>query len=300
LTYVRTAALSRQEAPQFAALMDDEVIALRLLPAWVRWLYLELVAMSDFKTGHIYTSYARLASLLDCDQPTQGGKRLDVPTIKQIRTALDTLDRMQLALRDKAGNEEKRELKILVRPRQGLGASNAEQGRGKGRPQTPQNYDKHGPERKPDPGAGQMSGQGVQERNSLLPLPLHVDKLSTRAGRSNTSELAPQGGSNRPSGARPPGAHTRPPRGQESALPGHAPRELGDDERAWLAADSAERIRLSRERWAAQRAHEPPGVRVDDPSTWARDADGRLVLPVDHPSNQALRPERGPDKPFWS
>lgn len=205
LKLVRTAALSRHEAPQFAALMDDEVIALRLLPAWVRWLYLELVAMSDFKTGLIYTSYARLASLLDCDQPTQGGKRLDTPTIKQIRTALDTLNTMNLALRDRAGNEEKRELKIFVRPREGLGASKAKEGRGKGRPPSRQNYDKHGPERKPDNELGQMLGQGVQEPNTLLPPPLHVDNLSTFDGPENSHQQAP-------------------PRGPDSAPAGHAPR----------------------------------------------------------------------------
>jgi hypothetical protein len=300
LNLVRSVALSRQEAPQFTALMEDEVVALRMLPGWVRWLYLELVAMSDFKTGLIYTSYARLASLLDCDQPTQGGKRLDVPTIKQIRTALDTLNRMNLALRDRAGNEEKRELKIFVRPRQGLGASEAKEGRGKGRPQTPQNYDKHGAERKPDTQLGQRVGQGVQDPNTLLPPPLHVDNLSTRGGRRNTSELTPKGVEQSPSGARPPGDHTRPPRGQNRPLPGHAPRALSDEERAVAAAEQAERIRVEREVWAAQRAHEPPGLRLDDPTTWATDEEGRVVLPIDHPSNQARRQGRGPQKAAWS
>lgn len=205
---VRTAALSRQEAPTFAALTDEEVIALRLVPAWVRWLYLELVAMSDFKTGLIYTSYARLASLLDCDQPERG-KRLDIPTMKQIRTALDTLAKMNLALRDKAGNVEKRELKILVSPRVGLGASNQKKGRETGRPQKAQNYDEHGTQRKPDTQIGQRSGQGVQERNSLLPLPLHVDKLSPGEGRKKADALrasikGPPRGQKAPSGGRAP------------------------------------------------------------------------------------------------
>lgn len=200
---VRTAALSRHEAPQFAALMDDEVIALRLIPPWMRWLYLELVAMSDFKTGLIYTSYARLASLLDCDQPERG-KRLDVPTLKQIRSALDTLNDMQLALRDRAGNEEKRELKIFVRPREGFSASSGKKGREKGRPQSRQNYDKHGPERKPDNEMGQRTGQGVQDPNTLLPPPLHVDNLSTFDGPPNGHQQAP-------------------PRGPKQAPAGHAP-----------------------------------------------------------------------------
>lgn len=245
---VRTAALSRQEAPTFAALTDEEVIALRLLPAWVRWLYLELVAMSDFKTGVVYASYARLASLLDCDQP-QGGKRLDVPTIKQIRTALDTLGRMNLALRDKAGNEEKRELKILVPPRVGLGASNEKKGRGKGRPQNGYNYDEHGPQRKPDTQIGQRSGQGVQEVNSLLPPPLHLEKLSTDDGPENTSHQAPQGG-------------------QSPAPAGHAPQvtELCD---GW--------------RFGPPLPYDSPAVDMRDPANWARDERGRLIPPVGFP-----------------
>jgi hypothetical protein len=185
----------------------------------VRWLYFELVAMSDFKTGLVYTSYARLASLLDCDQPERG-KRLDTPTIKQIRTALDTLARMNLALRDRTANEEKRELKILVAPRVGLGASNEKKGRVKGRPQNGYNYDEHGPSRKPDTQIGQRAGQGVQDGNSLLPPPLHVHKLSTVEGPENTS-------------------HQGPPRGPTHAPSGHAPRltELGHD---WRIGDQVD------------------------------------------------------------
>ncbi len=291
LKIVRTAALSRTEAPQFAALMDDEVVALRLVPPWVRWLYLELVAMSDFKTGRIFTSYARLASLLDCDQPERG-KRLDVPTLKQIRTALDTLNKMNLALRDKAGNEEKRELKILVRPREGLGAPADKKGREKGRPQMPQNYDKHGPERIPDHEIRQRAGQGVQEPNTLLPPPLHVDKLSTRGGRWNTSHQAPPRGPTPAPSGHAPGSRHAPPGGHSFAPAGHAPErrdDLSGDELALLAQREAQQITLARERWAAERAHEPPTVRVDDPDTWQRDAEGRAILPVDHPCNQARR-----------
>lgn len=246
---VRTAALSRHEAPTFAALTDEEVIALRLLPAWVRWLYLELVAMSDFKTGVVYASYARLASLLDCDQPERG-KRLDTPTIKQIRTALDTLGRMNLALRDKAGNEDKRELKILVSPRVGLGASADKKGREKGRAQKPQNYDKHGPERKPDNQIGQGAGQGVQEPNSLLPPPLHLEKVSTGEGPENTSHQAPPGG-------------------PSLAPAGHAPHvtELCD---GW--------------RFGPPKPYDSPAVDMRDPANWARDERGRLIPPIGFPS----------------
>lgn len=295
---VRTAALSRLEAPQFAALTDEEVVALRLVPAWVRWLYLELVAMSDFKTGLIYTSYARLASLLDCDQPERG-QRLDVPTLKQIRTALDTLNRMNLALRDRAGNEEKRELKIFVRPRDGLGASTDKQGREKGRPQSRQNYDKHGAQRKPDRESGQRSGQGVQEPNTLLPPPLHVDNLSTRGDRSNTSKKAPPGGpSPAPAGHAPVvpamqplaaalegvGQHQGPPGGQSSAPAGHAP-----PDGRFVGPPPPMQAR---------------GVDMRDPANWPRDEQGRLVPPVGHAIHRLNRAQSpgldgaGPDFSF--
>lgn len=244
---IRTAALSRQEAPTFAALMDDEVIALRLVPAWVRWLYLELVAMSDFKTGLIYTSYARLASLLDCDQPERG-RRLDTPTIKQIRTALDTLNTMNLALRDRKGNEDKRELKIFVRPREGFSASSEKKGREKGRPQTRQNYDKHGPERTPDRQIRQRTGQGVQDSNTLLPPPLHVDNFSTGEGPENSHQQAPPGG-------------------PTPAPSGHAPpwSQVGDGWRVGPPLPIHAR-----------------GVDMTDPANWPRDELGRLVPPIGH------------------
>lgn len=251
---VRTAALSRHEAPQFAFLTDEEIIALRLVPAWMRWLFLELVAMSNFKTGVIYTSYARLASLLDCDQPERG-KRLDVPTIKQIRSALDTFNTMGLALRDRAGNEEKRELKILVNPRVSEAAPAEKKGREKGRHQNGYNYDEHGPQRKPDTQIGQRTGQGVQKPNTLLPPPLHVDNLSTGVGPEKTSQQAPPGG-------------------QSLAPAGHAPglTELGD---GW--------------RFGPPTPDRAAFVEYQDPTTWRRDERGRLIPPMGHPIARRIR-----------
>ncbi len=245
---VHTVAHARHAAPAFAVLKDHELLTLRQLPAWVRWLYLELVAMSDFKSGRVRTSYAQLAALLGYDAP-EHGPRVPVPTLKQIRTALDHLAGVGLTGRDKRTNEQTGALEILVLTREGFGTSTKEQGRVQGRGVSPRKADEHRAKPKQAPTSGQGSGQVYQEINSLLPLPLHVDKLSTGDGRKRAAELsdrlarergkkrAPQGASHPPLRGTPPVVpamtalgdvlpgvdHQGPPGGQASAPAGHAP-----------------------------------------------------------------------------
>lgn len=218
MSFIRTTAHARQAAPSFGALTDHEILKLRQLPAWVRWLYFELVAMSDFKTGMVRTSYAQLAALLDPDQPIQGGRRLEAPTLKQIRTALDWLYQLGLALRDRRGNERAGVLQIQVPGRAGFGAPKPEKGRGKGRVQSPENPDAIGTR----PGQGVQLGQGlgqVVQEVKPLSLPSHVDKLSPGDGRAKARALSDQLRRDRTKKVAPPGGQTTAPAALAPVVP---------------------------------------------------------------------------------
>lgn len=69
---VGTVTLSRGTAPAFLPLTEHEVTNLRHLPAWMRWLFLELVGIANFKTGKGCASWARLEELMDWDKPERG------------------------------------------------------------------------------------------------------------------------------------------------------------------------------------------------------------------------------------
>lgn len=251
---VRTAAHARNSAPPFAVVAQQEFIKVRQLPAWARWLFLELVAMSDFKTGAVSTSYAQLVALLGCDQPQTGGRRLDEPTLKQVRTGLDWLVAMNLIARDSERNEKQGHLRIfIVQVRASVSASNASKGRGKGRVKNAQNTDEHRAQPKVIPSEGQGLGQVFQhssskEKKAAPP----VDNLATgrvreqlkktaremrKTLRARPQKSAPQGANTPPLRGTPPvvpalarlgdvlggGSHQAPPGGQTNAPAGHAP-----------------------------------------------------------------------------
>jgi hypothetical protein len=244
---IRTAAHARNTAPPFGIVGQAEILKLRQLPAWVRWLLLELRLMSDFQTGMVSTSYAQLVAMLDCDQPQTGGRRLESPTLKQVRTALDWLDAMGLAVRDKRNNEAKGVLKIRVTAASSLSASASVKGRGKGRVKTAQNTDEHEVQAKVTHSDGQGLGQVFQNSSSSTRPP---ENLSTgkarqqvkkqleemRAASGRTRKMPPPGGvSAGPAGHAPPvtalrigdvlgaGSRQAPPGGQKTAPGGHAP-----------------------------------------------------------------------------
>lgn len=123
----------RHQAPLFVALDGLELIQLRRFPGWVRWLFLELCAACDFETGELATSYAKLQALLECSQPRQGGPRLPVPSVPQIRRALDDLEAANMLGRDKAYNIKadggRGILFLSVGPRKNFGTAKANRDR---------------------------------------------------------------------------------------------------------------------------------------------------------------------------
>ena len=133
---------ARQAAPLFVQLSQHEVKKLRQLPAWQRWLFLELVALSDFETGRIYqgsdprVSYAKLAALLAHDQPP-GGPRIAPPSIDQIRRALAAFVQLGLLDRNTGANEGAGALFLAVEGRKSSVAHSANIARGSARGASP-------------------------------------------------------------------------------------------------------------------------------------------------------------------
>ena len=140
---VRSAAHSRHRAPPFAALDGLEAIALRKLTPWIRWLYLELRMLSDFRTGHVSTSWAVLLALMDCDQGERGGPAPFVPSRQQLRRAVEQLCALKLASVDHKTNERARGLFLHVLPIKSLGAPARKLGHGFDRPSTLRKASKH-------------------------------------------------------------------------------------------------------------------------------------------------------------
>jgi hypothetical protein len=139
----RRVALSRHNAPAWLALDGLEVVALRKLPAWMRWLYMELRALSDFKTGHVSTSWAQLVALMDCDAGERGGQSPHTPGMQQLRRAVDQLEGIGLLRRDGRTNERARGLFLFILPIKSLGAPAAKRDRSCDRPPTGRKASKH-------------------------------------------------------------------------------------------------------------------------------------------------------------
>lgn len=80
-------------------------------------LYLILLAESDFKTGEILTSYARLMDLCTPPRPEKGG-RGQGPTYQKIRYAIEQLITYGLVKRNAEKNEAQGMLRLYVKRRQ--------------------------------------------------------------------------------------------------------------------------------------------------------------------------------------
>lgn len=177
---VREAALSRQAAPAFLLLADWELVKLRQAPAFVRWLYVELLASSNLKTGAGKTSWARIAAVLDFDQAPTGRQRAGAVTLRQARDALDELAALGLVARDKGRNQAQGFLFFHVTPRAGLGSRIGESGRGSGRGSTPRKASNGAASSRtgvPVPAGVRAGGSG----ENSYPLPPTGRKLSTTA-----------------------------------------------------------------------------------------------------------------------
>lgn len=121
---IRTAALSRHTAPAFVLLAGPELMQLRKLNDFAFRLFLELLAMADFTTGHVWTTYPVLVALLDFDR-TPKAHAVPKPTQQRLRTALQSLIDLDLVKdMDRQRNERAGGLFFRVNGRGRISASN--------------------------------------------------------------------------------------------------------------------------------------------------------------------------------
>lgn len=79
-------------------------------------LFFLIVTQSNFNNGQLLTNYARLIELCTPPQPERG-RRMEGPSEKQVRRALDWLEGARLIKRDRAENKAQGLLKLSVRRR---------------------------------------------------------------------------------------------------------------------------------------------------------------------------------------
>lgn len=170
MKHVADAALSRHRAPDFVILAGLELMQLRKLSWLARAMFPELLALADHIDGKVSTSYAVLNALLRPDQP-EAGPRLDAPTIKRLRGALDELVALRLVRIDRIKNEKAQGLFLRVPSRVGISASARKQGREQGRDRKPTDQALERPSAKRPPRTGQGTGQGAQEEKINSPTP---------------------------------------------------------------------------------------------------------------------------------
>ena len=215
---VLTAALSRTQSPDFVTLYRWERVALRMLSGVARLLYEELVSLSSFKSGEISTSYAQLIALLTPDQPAHG-RRLPAPTLKQIRTAMDELQAVDLIARNKALNIDAGKLTLAVENRESARLRNANLGRDEGRVTKVKKWLTDSRLAKPAhrKRAGVRAG-GAEGSSFTTPLPHDSGEFSTGPGPQPPQPDTPPGGISV-------GEKLGPPRGADPrpAGAGHAP-----------------------------------------------------------------------------
>jgi hypothetical protein len=130
---VRAVAHARASAPRHAVLYGDELRKLRELPAWMRWLYVELVQLSDFETGRGRSSWAQLAALLDFDQMPGRPPAGAAVGVQQIRRAFAQLQAAGLVGRDPFANEQTGALFFELAPRHRRGVPSGAFDRGSDR-----------------------------------------------------------------------------------------------------------------------------------------------------------------------
>jgi hypothetical protein len=301
----------------WSVLLPSENAALFQLQPIACKLFLALLHCIEFKTGKGQTGYPSLMSIMT--PPYAGtGRRPKAPSRDDIKNALRELEAVGLIDRDAALSEDKKAIFFSVKPRTWEGVSSEQSTRLLTRRENPVNPDEHRAKRSRRGSSYPTSYPRIQESENLT-IPLKVDNLSTGEkaapstprGKKLTPprglNIAPQGGPTPPPEAltgteqgHGEGYQVAPPGGCLKPLRGTPPGELGDDERAWAAREQAARIEAERQAWRDERAHQPSTVRVDDPSTWQRDEGGGLILPIDHPTNQARRRSTGPRKAQWS
>lgn len=303
---------ARQHAyttPGAAALLitPDEARTLFTLPCWALRLFCALIHCADFRTGNGQAGYPELINLLTPDQPERG-RRHDVPTRDEIKHMLRRFADVGLIARDRAASEARGNIIFHIQPRTWDIASSEIAARKLARGAKAKKSVSIGAKSAPKGKIRPDTRPHLQEEEQFTPYPCEQPVLSTGKGKARRTargeKMGPPGGQNiGPDGPRPPpeartetgrgvgeGSHQGPPGGRDLAPAGHAPRELCDEERALLAQQQAQEIDQARAKWRAERAHEPPGVRVDDPDTWARDEQGRVILPVDHPTRAQRQP----------
>ncbi|WP_290904422.1 hypothetical protein [Aquabacterium sp.] len=248
----------------------DECARLFTLPALAFKLFVCLVHVVDFKSGHGHTGYPELIAMLTPAQPERG-RPVAVPTRDEVKHMLRRFDDMGLIARDKAASEARGNIIFHMQPRSWESVSSELAARVSARGASPQKADKHRAKPKPATTSRPGSRPHSHELDSLIPLPLEEPKLSTGTDEATDpaegEKLGPPGGhTHAPDGARPPpeaqtdtgegvrvGQQEGPPGGQTDAPAGHA----------------------------------PGGVLVNDPSTWQRDPQGRLILPTEHGGRHA-------------
>lgn len=244
----------RHQAPLFVALDGLELMKLRRFPGWVRWLFLELCASCDFETGELATSYAKLQALMECDQPRQGGQRLPVPSVPQIRRALDDLEDAGMLGRDKAYNTKANGgrgiLFLSVGQRKSFGTAKANRDRSCDRVQKAKKPRKHAASSPSAQGVATGVATGVSGAlNSITPTPKNRD-LSTSTGPKPPQASTPPGPISVGAAL---GQKLGPPRGADSC-----PLDAGTPPAATVTARTM-RARLKGEKI------DPPGGQVDAP-----------------------------------
>lgn len=183
---VRVAALSRRRAPPFTAVVDLEVLQLRMLSPWVRWLYLELRMLSDFKTGHLVTSWAVLQAVMDCDT-----SQAFAPSREQLRRAVVDLEAVRLVERFPETSTATQRLFLKVMPIKGFRSPGVQADRVADRvadtPRTPRKA-RNGAGSSPigdakptDLATDKPTGDSGQEKHN--PYPLKSARLSTTEAR---------------------------------------------------------------------------------------------------------------------
>lgn len=248
----------RHQAPLFVALDGLELMKLRRFPAWVRWLFLEMCAACDFETGELATSYAKLQALLECDQPRQGGRRLPVPSVPQIRRALDDLEAASMLGRDKAYNVKANGgrgiLFLSVGPRKSFGSAKANRDRGCDRVEKERKRRRHRVSKASGTGVATGVAAGVSGAEiTNTPTPNSADLSTSQSAR--TASAGPHSVAQIVGAAV--GQKLGPPRGANNCPPG-----AGTPPRSWyaqklLAASVDEKI-------------DPPGGQDDAPQGAAK------------------------------
>lgn len=154
----------RKDEPELRVIFD----ALR--DPLVGYLYDLILMQSNFADGHFLSSYARLMELCTPPKPERGRRRPG-PTLKQLRNAIDDMERFGLLRRGET-NQAQGQLRLWVTPRKKERAPMQSEGRILGRVRKAKNPAMERPTEVQAADLGQDKGQGYQGVNTLHPPPL--------------------------------------------------------------------------------------------------------------------------------